>query len=467
MNNLDITKIAAVFADSDVYGGKKITVGGWARTIRDMKNFGFIELNDGSCFKNLQVVFESSSVENYADIARQNVGAALIVTGVVVLTPGAKQPLELKAETIEVEGASAPEYPLQKKRHSVEFLRTIAHLRPRTNLYSAVFRVRSVAAYAIHTFFQERGFVYVHTPIITGSDCEGAGEMFRVTTLDMNDPPRKEDGTVDDSQDFFGKLTSLTVSGQLNAESFAMAFGNVYTFGPTFRAENSNTQRHAAEFWMIEPEMAFADLNDYMDTAEAMIKYIIDTVMEKCPDEMAFFNSFVDKGLIERLRNVADSDFGRVTYTDAVKILSESGEKFEYPVEWGIDLQTEHERYLTEKVFKRPVFVTDYPKDIKAFYMRLNDDGKTVAAADCLVPGIGEIIGGSQREERLDVLENRMHELGLKPEDYWWYLDLRRYGGTHHAGFGLGFERMIMYLTGVSNIRDVLPHPRTVGNADF
>ncbi len=366
-----------------------------------------------------------------------------------------------------MDGASSPEYPLQKKRHSVEYLRTIAHLRPRTNLFSAVFRVRSVAAHAIHCFFQDRGFVYVHTPIITGSDCEGAGEMFRVTTLDPENPPRTDDGKVDYSRDFYGKETSLTVSGQLNGETFAQAFGDIYTFGPTFRAENSNTQRHAAEFWMIEPEMAFADLKDSMDTAEDMIKYIINTVMEKCPQELSFFNSFVDKGLIERLSHVASSDFGRVTYTEAVDILKKSGAEFEYPVEWGIDLQTEHERYLTEKVFKKPVFVTDYPKEIKAFYMRLNDDGKTVAAADCLVPGIGEIIGGSQREERLDVLEARMKELGLRAEDYWWYLDLRRYGSTHHAGYGLGFERMVMYLTGVSNIRDVLPFPRTVGNAEF
>jgi asparaginyl-tRNA synthetase len=464
---MNTTKISQVFADADEFGGKQITVGGWAKTIRDMKNFGFIELNDGSCFRNLQVVMERDKLENYAEIASQNVGAALIITGTIELTPDAKQPLEMKAESIAVEGVSTPDYPLQKKRHSVEYLRTIAHLRPRTNLFSAVFRVRSVAAYAIHTFFQERGFVYIHTPIITASDCEGAGEMFRVTTLDINDPPRNEDGSVDNSQDFFGKAANLTVSGQLNAENFAMAFGDVYTFGPTFRAENSNTQRHAAEFWMIEPEMAFADLNDDMKTAEAMIKFIINTVMEKCPDEMAFFNSFVDKGLVERLTGVVNSDFGHVTYTEAIDILKNSGEKFDFPVEWGIDLQTEHERYLTEKHFKKPVFVTDYPKEIKAFYMRMNDDNKTVAAMDCLVPGIGEIIGGSQREERLDLLESRIEELGMRKEDYWWYLDLRRYGGCRHAGFGLGFERMIMYLTGVTNIRDVLPHPRTVGSADF
>ena len=432
-----------------------------------MKNFGFVELNDGSCFKNLQVVMETAAVENYKEIASQNVGAALIVTGTVVLTPDAKQPLELKATKIEVEGTSSPDYPLQKKRHSVEFLRTIQHLRPRTNLFSAAFRVRSVAAYAIHKFFQDQGFVYVNTPLITGSDCEGAGEMFQVTTLDMNNVPKTEDGQVDYSQDFFGKKTSLTVSGQLNCENFAMAFGNVYTFGPTFRAENSNTARHAAEFWMVEPEMAFADLNDYMDTAEAMIKYIINYVMEKCPDEINFFNSFVDKGLKERLLHVASSDFGRVSYTEAVEILKKHNDKFDYPVEWGVDLQTEHERYLTEQVYKRPVFVTDYPKEIKAFYMRQNDDGKTVAAADCLVPGIGEIIGGSQREERLDILEARIKELGMDPKDYWWYCDLRRYGSCKHAGYGLGFERMVMYLTGINNIRDVELHPRTVGNADF
>lgn len=464
---MSYTKIAAIYADSETLSGKTVTVGGWARTIRDMKTFGFIELNDGSCFRNLQVVMDSSNLENYKEIAGQNVGAALVVTGTVVLTPEAKQPLELKAETIRVEGTSTPDYPLQKKRHSVEFLRTIQHLRPRTNLFSAAFRVRSAAAYAIHEFFQERGFVYVHTPIITASDCEGAGEMFRVTTLDLENLPHTADGKVDYSQDFFGKSANLTVSGQLNAENFAMAFGDVYTFGPTFRAENSNTQRHAAEFWMIEPEMAFTDLKGDMDVAEAMIKHIIRAVMKRCPDDMNFFNSFVDKGLIERLNHVADSDFGRVSYTEAVEILKKHNDQFDYKVEWGCDLQTEHERYLTEQVFKKPVFVTDYPKEIKAFYMRLNDDGKTVAAADCLVPGIGEIIGGSQREERLEVLENRIKELGMNPEDYWWYLDLRRYGSCTHAGFGLGFERMVMYLTGISNIRDVLPHPRTVGNAEF
>ena len=464
---MERTVIAALFADQEALSGQTITVCGWARTIRDMKTFGFIELNDGSCFKNLQVVMDANTLDNYKEIAGQNVGAALIVTGTVVLTPQAKQPLEVKAVSIAVEGPSAPDYPLQKKRHGVEFLRTIQHLRPRTNLFSAAFRVRSVAAHAIHCFFQDRGFVYAHTPIITASDCEGAGEMFQVTTLDLANVPKTEDGQVDYSQDFFGKKASLTVSGQLNAENFAMAFGNVYTFGPTFRAENSNTARHAAEFWMVEPEMAFADLNDYMDTAEDMIKYIIRFVMERCPDEMNFFNSFVDKGLKERLEHVASSDFGRVSYTEAVELLKKVNDKFDYKVEWGCDLQTEHERYLTEQVFKKPVFVTDYPKEIKAFYMRQNEDGKTVAAADWLVPGIGEIIGGSQREERLDVLEARIRELGMNPEDYKYYCDLRRYGSCRHAGYGLGFERMVMYLTGIGNIRDVELHPRTVGNAEF
>ena len=464
---MERTTIAAIFADQERLSGQAVTVMGWARTIRDMKTFGFIELNDGSCFKNLQVVLDAGALDNYKEITGQNVGAALIVRGEVVLTPQAKQPLEVKAASVAVEGPSAPDYPLQKKRHGVEFLRTIQHLRPRTNLFSAAFRVRSAAAHAIHCFFQDRGFVYVHTPIITASDCEGAGEMFQVTTLDVNDPPRTPDGQIDYSQDFFGKRASLTVSGQLNGENFAMAFGDIYTFGPTFRAENSNTQRHAAEFWMIEPEMAFADLADYMDTAEAMIKHIISTVLERCPDEIAFFNSFVDKGLKERLEHVASSDFARVSYTEAVEILKKNNDSFDFKVDWGADLQTEHERYLTEQVFKRPVFVTDYPKEIKAFYMRLNDDGKTVAAADCLVPGIGEIIGGSQREERLEVLEGRIRELGMNPEDYWWYCDLRRYGSCRHAGYGLGFERMVMYLTGINNIRDTLPHPRTVGNAEF
>ena len=460
-------RIAGIFADPQAFDGRELTVCGWARTTRDMKNFGFIELNDGSTVKSLQVVMERDKLSNYDEIARQNVGAAFIVKGILVLTPEAKQPFELKATEIAVEGVSAPDYPLQKKRHSVEFLRTIQHLRPRTNLFNATFRVRSVAAQAVHEFFKKRGFVYVNTPIITGSDAEGAGEMFRVTTLDLENLPRTEDGKVDYSQDFFGKSTNLTVSGQLNAENFALAFGDVYTFGPTFRAENSNTQRHAAEFWMIEPEMAFADLDDDLECMESMVKYIINTVLHRCPNEMQFFNSFVDKGLLDRLHNVVDNEFGRITYTEAIDKLLQSGKKFDYPVKWGIDLQTEHERYLTEEIFGRPVFVTDYPKEIKAFYMRLNDDNKTVAAADCLVPGIGEIIGGSQREERYDVLLKRIHELGMKEEDYWWYLDLRKYGSVRHAGFGLGFERMVMYLTGVSNIRDVELHPRTVGNADF
>ncbi|MBQ2603388.1 MAG: asparagine--tRNA ligase [Oscillospiraceae bacterium] len=461
------TKIIKLYEDPAQFADQEITVMGWARNIRDQKSFGFIELNDGSAFKPVQVVFERETLENYDEIARQNVGAALIVTGILVLTPGAKQPFELKAKKIEVEGVSSPNYPLQPKRHSVEFLRTIQHLRPRTNLFSATFRVRAAAAQAIHEFFRDRGFVYIHTPIITGSDAEGAGEMFRVTTIDPADPPRNEDGSIDYSKDFFGKATNLTVSGQLNAENFALAFGDVYTFGPTFRAENSNTQRHAAEFWMIEPEMAFADLDDDLECMEAMLKYIINYVLEHCPMEMDFFNSFVDKGLKERLINVASSEFGRISYTDAIELLKKNNDKFDYPVEWGSDIQTEHERYLAETVFKRPVFVTDYPKDIKAFYMRLNDDGKTVAASDCLVPGIGEIIGGSQREERIEVLERRMDELGLNKDDYWWYLDLRRYGSCRHAGFGLGFERMVMYLTGVTNIRDVELHPRTVGNAEF
>ncbi len=464
---MERTTIKEIFAAPEKFADCEITVAGWARTIRSSNVFGFIELNDGSYFSNLQIVVESEKLSNYKEIVKQNVGASFVCKGILVLTPEAPQPFELKATEIVLEGASAPDFPLQKKRHSLEYLRTIAHLRPRANTFNAVFRVRSVVAYAIHSFFFERGFVYVHTPLITGSDCEGAGEMFQVTTLDLANPPKTPEGEIDYSQDFFGKKTGLTVSGQLNVETFAMAFANVYTFGPTFRAEKSYTQRHAAEFWMVEPEMAFADLNDYMDTAEAMVKYIINRVLERCPQEMAFFNSFVDKGLLDRLHNVVSNEFGRVSYTEAVEILKNSGKKFDYPVEWGIDLQTEHERYLTEEVFKKPIFVTDYPKEIKAFYMRLNDDGKTVAAADCLVPGIGEIIGGSQREERLEVLEHRMDELGLKKEDYWWYLDLRRYGSCRHAGYGLGFERMVMYLTGVSNIRDVELHPRTTGNADF
>ena len=464
------TRIAEIWKSPEVFANNPVTVCGWVRTVRDMKNFGFAELNDGSSFKGVQVVFERQTLANYDEIAKLNVGAALIVEGTLILTPEAKQPFEIKASSIAVEGLSAGDYPLQKKRHSVEFLRTIQHLRPRTNLFSAVFRVRSVAAQAVHDFFQSRGFVYIHTPIITASDCEGAGEMFRVTTLDPKNPPLTESGEVDWSQDFFGKHASLTVSGQLNAENFAMAFGDVYTFGPTFRAENSNTTRHAAEFWMIEPEMAFADLNDYMDNAEAMLKYVLKDVMATCPDELNMLNKFVDKGLIERLNHVANSDFARITYTEAVEILEQAvaaGHKFDYPVSWGIDLQTEHERFLTEEHFKRPTFVTDYPAEIKAFYMRMNDDGKTVAAADCLVPGIGEIIGGSQREERLDLLEGRIKDLGMAPEQYKYYLDLRRYGSCKHAGYGLGFERLVMYLTGVGNIRDVLPHPRTVGNADF
>lgn len=460
-------KIAGIFADASAFDGQKIRVCGWVRTVRDLKNFGFIELNDGSCFKSLQVVFERGSLNNYDEIAKQNVGAALIVDGTLVLTPKAKQPFELKADAITVEGASTPDYPLQKKRHSVEFLRTIQHLRPRTNLFSATFRVRSVAAQAVHEFFQSRGFVYVNTPIITGSDCEGAGEMFRVTTFDPENVPMTEDGQPDWSKDFFGKSAKLTVSGQLEAETYALAFGSIYTFGPTFRAEKSNTTRHAAEFWMIEPEIAFADLADDMDLARDMIKFVISYVMENCAAEMEFFNNFVDKGLIERLKGVVESDFVRVTYTEAVKILEKNNDKFEYPVSWGCDLQTEHERYLTETVYKKPVFVTDYPQDIKAFYMRLNDDGKTVAAADLLVPGIGEIIGGSQREERLDYLLRALNKFGLDEKDYSWYLDLRRYGGCKHAGFGLGFERLIMYITGVSNIRDVLPFPRTLGSAEF
>ena len=464
---MDLNTVKSIYRNTADYANKEVTLGGWIRTMRVSKNFGFIELNDGSFFKNIQIVFEADTLSNYAEITKLGVGAAIIVKGLLVETPEAKQPFEVKAQEIAIEGTSTPDYPLQKKRHSVEFLRQIAYLRPRTNMFSATFRVRSLIAYAIHQFFQDKGFVYAHTPIITGSDCEGAGEMFRVTTLDLNNLPKKEDGTVDFSKDFFGKETNLTVSGQLSAETFAMAFRNVYTFGPTFRAENSNTARHAAEFWMIEPEMAFADLEDNMEVAEEMLKYIIQYVLDNAPEEMEFFNSFVDKGLLDRLHNILNNDFGRVTYTEAVDLLIKSGKKFEYPVSWGIDLQTEHERYLTEEIFKKPVFVTDYPKDIKAFYMRMNDDNKTVAAMDLLVPGVGEIIGGSQREERLELLEKRMDELGLKKEDYWWYLDLRKYGGTRHSGYGLGFERAVMYLTGMSNIHDVLPYPRTVKNAEF
>lgn len=459
------TLVSDIFKKPEQFDGE-ITVCGWARTIRDSKSIGFIELNDGSCFNNLQVVFENS-LNNYSEIAKTGVGSSLIIKGKIVLTPDARQAFEMNASEIVVEGIAGPDYPLQKKRHSAEYLRTIAHLRARTNTYGAAFRVRSVAAFAIHKFFQERDFVYVHTPLITGSDCEGAGEMFRLTTLDIENPPRTEDGKVDFSKDFFGKGVNLTVSGQLEAETMATAFGNVYTFGPTFRAENSNTPRHAAEFWMIEPEMAFADLNDDMDVAGDMIKYVIKYVMEKCPSDLEFFNKFFDKGLIERLNHVVNSDFERVTYTEAVDLLLKHKDEFEYPVYWGCDLQTEHERYLTEKIFGKPVFVTDYPKEIKAFYMRMNDDNKTVSAVDLLVPGVGEIIGGSAREERLDRLEARMDELGLKKEDYSWYLDLRRYGSVKHCGFGLGFERLIMYMTGITNIRDVLLFPRTTGNAEF
>ena len=463
---MELVSIKELYREKEKFVGKDITVGGWVRSIRDSKTFGFIVLNDGSFFEPLQIVY-GDGLDNFAKIGKLNVGSALIVSGTLVETPGAKQPFEIQAKEVLVEGESTADYPLQKKRHSLEYLRTIAHLRPRTNTFQAVFRVRSLIAYAIHRFFQERGFVYVHTPLITGSDCEGAGEMFQVTTLDLQNPPLTPEGKVDYSQDFFGKETNLTVSGQLNVETFAMAFKNVYTFGPTFRAENSNTTRHAAEFWMIEPEIAFADLKDDMILAESMIKYIIRYVLENAPEEMNFFNQFIDKGLLERLRHVADSDFGHVTYTEAIRILEQHNDEFEYKVFWGCDLQTEHERYLTEKEFKRPVFVTDYPKEIKAFYMKLNEDGKTVAAMDCLVPGIGEIIGGSQREDNLKLLEKRMEELGLRKEDYDFYLDLRKYGSARHAGFGLGFERCVMYLTGMGNIRDVIPFPRTVKNCDL
>ena len=464
--DMELTNIRDLFRDKEKYLGNKVTVGGWVRSVRDSKTFGFIVVNDGTFFEPLQVVYHDT-MENFAQISRLNVGAAIIVTGTLIATPDAKQPFEIQADSIEVEGESTPDYPLQKKRHSMEYLRTITHLRPRTNTFQAVFRVRSLIAYAIHQFFQERNFVYVHTPLITGSDCEGAGEMFQVTTMDLNNVPKTEDGKVDYSKDFFGKPTNLTVSGQLNGETYAMAFKNIYTFGPTFRAENSNTTRHAAEFWMIEPEMAFADLKDDMILAESMIKYVIRYVLENAPEEMNFFNSFVDKGLLERLNHVLNSEFGHVTYTEAVKILEQHNDKFEYKVSWGCDLQTEHERFLTEEIYKRPLFVTDYPKEIKAFYMKLNDDGRTVAAMDCLVPGIGEIIGGSQREDDYDKLVARMDELGLKKEDYQFYLDLRKYGSARHAGFGLGFERCVMYLTGMGNIRDVVPFPRTVGNCDL
>ncbi len=463
MEKLTLKELNRGFASFD---GKQVEVYGWVRTIRDSKNFAFIELHDGTFFKTTQIVLDATFA-NYKNIVSQNVGAGLKVQGTVVVTPEMKQPFEIHAENIEVEATSTPEYPLQKKRHTLEYLREIAHLRPRANTFQAVFRVRSVAAQALHAFFASRNFIYVNTPLITGSDCEGAGEMFRVTTLDLDNLPKTEDGKVDFKEDFFGKGVNLTVSGQLSAECYALAFRNVYTFGPTFRAEKSYTNRHAAEFWMIEPEIAFADLNDDMDLQQDMIKYVIKDVLEKCPEELEFFNNFMDKGLIERLHHIVESDFARITYTEAVKLLEEHKDKFQYPVFWGADLQTEHERYLTEEIFKKPTFVTDYPKEIKAFYMRQNDDGKTVAAADLLVPGVGEICGGSQREERMDLLTARMAELGLKEEDYWWYLDLRKYGGVKHSGFGLGFERLIMYLTGMQNIRDVIPFPRTTGTAEF
>ncbi len=463
---MESTLVKNIYRETQKYSGKTVRVSGWVRTVRDSKTFGFIELNDGSFFKNIQIVF-SDILPNFKEIAKLPVSSSIIVEGRLDETPNAKQPFEIKAESIKIEGMSDPSYPLQKKRHSLEFLRTIAHLRPRSNTFSAVFRVRSIAAYAIHKFFNDRGFVYVHTPIITGSDCEGAGEMFTLTTLDLKNVPKDDKGDVDYTKDFFGKETNLTVSGQLSAEAYSLAFRNVYTFGPTFRAEKSNTTRHAAEFWMVEPEIAFADLEDDMDLAEDMMKYIINYVMENAPEEMEFFNRFIDKGVTDRLNNVVNSEFARISYTEAIDILKKSGKHFEYGVEWGMDLQTEHERYITEDVFNKPVFVIDYPKDIKAFYMRMNDDGKTVAATDLLVPGIGEIIGGSQREERFDMLEKRIDELKMNKENYWWYLELRKFGGTKHAGFGLGFERLIMYLTGMSNIRDVIPFPRTTGSAEF
>ena len=463
---MELTNIREIFRNKDKFADKEVTIGGWVRSNRNSKNFGFIVVNDGTFFEPIQVVY-GNGLDNYDEVGKINVGAAIIVRGTLVLTPDAKQPFEIQAAEVTVEGASTPDYPLQKKRHTFEYLRTISHLRPRTNTFEAVFRVRSLCAYAIHKFFQERDFVYVHTPLITGSDCEGAGEMFQVTTLDLNNLPMTEDGKVDFSKDFFNKPTNLTVSGQLNGETYAMAFKNIYTFGPTFRAENSNTTRHAAEFWMIEPEIAFADLQDDMMLAESMLKYVINYVLENAPEEMAFFNNFVDKGLLDRLRNVVENDFACVTYTEAIDILSKHNDKFDYKVSWGCDLQTEHERYLTEQIYKRPVFVTDYPKEIKAFYMKLNDDGKTVAAVDCLVPGIGEIIGGSQREDDYDKLLARINELGLSEDDYKFYLDLRKYGSARHAGFGLGFERCVMYLTGMGNIRDVIPFPRTVNNCEL
>ena len=463
---MDLVTVRELYKNREAYLDKEVSVGGWVRSVRASKAFGFIVVSDGTYFETLQVVYHDN-MANFAEISKLNVGAAIIVKGTLVATPEAKQPFEIQAAEVTVEGPSAPDYPLQKKRHTLEYLRTITHLRPRTNTFQAVFRVRSLIAYAIHQYFQERDFVYVHTPLITGSDCEGAGEMFQVTTMDLNNIPKTEDGAVDFTKDFFAKPTNLTVSGQLNGETYAMAFRNIYTFGPTFRAENSNTTRHAAEFWMIEPEMAFADLDDNMEVAEGMLKYVIRYVLEHAPEEMAFFNSFIDKGLLDRLNNVVNSEFGRVTYTEAVKILEEHNDQFDYKVSWGCDLQTEHERFLTEQIFKKPVFVTDYPKEIKAFYMKMNPDGKTVAAVDCLVPGIGEIIGGSQREDNLEKLTARMDELGLKKEDYQFYLDLRKYGSARHSGFGLGFERCVMYLTGMGNIRDVIPFPRTVGNCEL
>jgi len=463
---MQLITVRELFKNTEAYVDQEIEIGGWVRNKRPSKQFGFIVLNDGTYFSPIQVVY-NDTLENFQEISKINVGAALIVKGTLVLTPGAKQPFEIQAKTVTVEGPSSGDYPLQPKKHSMEFLRTITHLRPRANTFQAVFRVRSLAAMAVHKFFQDRDFVYVNTPLITGSDCEGAGEMFQVTTLDLNNIPLTEDGKVDFSKDFFGKPTNLTVSGQLNGETYAMAFRNIYTFGPTFRAENSNTTRHAAEFWMIEPEMAFADLDDLLRVEEDMLKYIISYVLEHAPEEMAFFNQFVDKGLLDRLNNILNNDFGRITYTDAVALLEKHNDRFEYPVSWGCDLQTEHERYLTEVIFKKPVFVTDYPKDIKAFYMKLNPDGKTVAAVDCLVPGVGEITGGSQREDNYEILKARIEELGMNPEDYGFYMDLRKYGSCRHAGFGLGFERCVMYLTGIGNIRDAIPFPRTVGNCEL
>ncbi|MGL5434940.1 MAG: asparagine--tRNA ligase [Lachnospiraceae bacterium] len=463
---MNLITVRELYRNRDQYIGKEVSIGGWVRSVRDSKNFGFIVVSDGSYFETLQIVYHDT-MDNFSEISKLNVGAAIVVTGTLVATPQAKQPFEIQASEISIEGTSAPDYPLQKKRHTLEYLRTIPHLRARTNTFQAVFRVRSLISYAIHQYFQEHDFVYVHTPLITGSDCEGAGEMFQVTTLDLNDVPKTQDGNVDFGKDFFNKPTNLTVSGQLNGETYAMAFRNIYTFGPTFRAENSNTTRHAAEFWMIEPEMAFADLQDNMAVAEGLLKYVISYVLQHAPEEMAFFNQFVDKGLLERLQGVLQSEFGHVTYTEAIEILEKNNDNFDFKVSWGCDLQTEHERYLTEEVYKKPLFVTDYPKEIKAFYMKMNPDNKTVAAMDCLVPGIGEIIGGSQREDNYDLLVARMKELDLNAEDYDFYLDLRKYGSTRHAGFGLGFERCVMYLTGMSNIRDVVPFPRTVGNCEL